>query len=216
MGAHLHCYTWDTSATSQPPSDGLPIWIIYQSRRFAHIDSRRRGSLNLQAEELARRRSVYMKTVIPSGVNTPRNWHVIDAENAVLGRVASKAASMLMGKHKPTYTPYIDMGDHVIVVINAAKVRLTGRKEEQKFIAATRAIPAGSPRPAPARCARRVRSAWWKRRSRACFRRISWASRCTGSCRCTRVPSTRTRRRSQWPRRLKHKGLVVGSVRRFS
>ena len=83
-----------------------------------------------------------MKTVIPSGVNIPRNWHVIDAENAVLGRVASKAASMLMGKHKPSYTPYIDMGDH-IVVINAAKVRLTGRKEEQKLYRRHSGYPGG-------------------------------------------------------------------------
>ena len=72
-----------------------------------------------------------MKTVIPSGQDIPRAWHVIDAENMVLGRLASKAANILMGKHKPVYTPYIDMGDHVIVV-NAEKVRLTGRKAERE------------------------------------------------------------------------------------
>ena len=66
----------------------------------------------------------------------------MDAENAVLGRVASKAASILMGKHKPTYTPYIDTGDH-IVVINAAKVRLTGRKEEQKLYRRHSGYPGG-------------------------------------------------------------------------
>src|SRR5260370_38655595 len=73
-----------------------------------------------------------MKTVIPSGDAIERKWHLIDAEDAVLGRLASKAAKILMGKHKPTYTPFLDMGDHVIVV-NAAKVRLTGNKEEQKL-----------------------------------------------------------------------------------
>src|SRR6266567_1797545 len=83
-----------------------------------------------------------MKTVIPPGVNIPRNWHVIDAENAVLGRVASKAASILMGKHKPSYTPYLDMGDH-IVVVNAAKIRLTGRKEEQKLYRRHSGYPGG-------------------------------------------------------------------------
>ncbi len=83
-----------------------------------------------------------MKTTIPSGVNIPRNWHVIDAENLVLGRLASKAANILMGKHKPSYTPYIDMGDHVIVV-NAGKVRLTGRKEEQKMYRAHSGYPGG-------------------------------------------------------------------------
>jgi large subunit ribosomal protein L13 len=83
-----------------------------------------------------------MKTVIPSGVNIPRNWHVIDAENQVLGRIASKVANILMGKHKPSYTPFIDMGDHVIVV-NAAKVRLTGRKEEQKMYRSHSGYPGG-------------------------------------------------------------------------
>jgi large subunit ribosomal protein L13 len=61
-----------------------------------------------------------------------RQWHVIDGDGQVLGRVASKAARLLQGKHKPTWTPYLDLGDHVVVV-NAARIRLTGRKEEQKI-----------------------------------------------------------------------------------
>ena len=83
-----------------------------------------------------------MKTVIPSGVDIPRKWHVIDAENVVLGRLASKTANILMGKHKAIYTPYIDTGDHVIVV-NAEKVRLTGRKEEQKIYRSHSGYPGG-------------------------------------------------------------------------
>ena len=83
-----------------------------------------------------------MKTVIPSGVNIPRKWHVVDAEEAILGRLASKAALILMGKHKATYTPYIDMGDHVIVV-NAEKVKLTGAKEEQKLYRNHSGYPGG-------------------------------------------------------------------------
>src|SRR6187431_3036120 len=59
-------------------------------------------------------------------------WHIIDAEGQVLGRLASLAAKLLQGKNKATYTPFIDTGDHVVVV-NAAKVKLTGRKEEQKL-----------------------------------------------------------------------------------
>jgi large subunit ribosomal protein L13 len=59
-------------------------------------------------------------------------WHLIDADGRVLGRVATRASRLLQGKHKPTYTPFIDTGDHVIVV-NAAKVKLTGRKEDQKI-----------------------------------------------------------------------------------
>lgn len=72
-----------------------------------------------------------MRTEFPSEHEIPRAWHVIDAENAVLGRVASRAAMLLMGKHKPIYVPSIDTGDHV-VVINAAKAKLTGGKENQK------------------------------------------------------------------------------------
>jgi large subunit ribosomal protein L13 len=59
-------------------------------------------------------------------------WHIIDADGQVLGRIATVAARLLQGKHKTIYTPFLDTGDHV-VVINAAKVKLTGRKEEQKI-----------------------------------------------------------------------------------
>jgi large subunit ribosomal protein L13 len=59
-------------------------------------------------------------------------WHVIDANGQVLGRIATVAARLLQGKHKATYTPFIDTGDFVVVV-NAAKVKLTGRKEDQKI-----------------------------------------------------------------------------------
>jgi large subunit ribosomal protein L13 len=83
-----------------------------------------------------------MKTSIPSLAGLTREWHVIDAEEAVLGRIASKAAKILMGKHKPTYTPFLDTGDHVIVV-NAAKVRLTGNKEEQKLYRRHSGYPGG-------------------------------------------------------------------------
>jgi large subunit ribosomal protein L13 len=61
-----------------------------------------------------------------------RRWHVIDAEGKVLGRVATVAARLLQGKHKAIYTPFLDTGDHVVIV-NAARVRLTGRKEIQKL-----------------------------------------------------------------------------------
>jgi large subunit ribosomal protein L13 len=83
-----------------------------------------------------------MKTSIPSPDGITRQWHLIDAEEAVLGRIASKAAKILMGKHKPSYTPYIDTGDHVIVV-NAAKVKLTGNKEEQKLYRRHSGYPGG-------------------------------------------------------------------------
>src|SRR5579884_1359913 len=83
-----------------------------------------------------------MKTQFPSQGEIVRQWHVVDADGLVLGRVASKAALALMGKNKPTYTPFLDTGDHVIVV-NAAKVRLTGRKEEQKMYRRHSGYPGG-------------------------------------------------------------------------
>ncbi|HYN06605.1 MAG TPA: 50S ribosomal protein L13 [Vicinamibacterales bacterium] len=73
-----------------------------------------------------------MATSTPTAKTHDRQWHIIDADGKVLGRVASLAARLLQGKHKPIWTPYLDMGDHV-VIINAARVRLTGRKEEQKI-----------------------------------------------------------------------------------
>jgi large subunit ribosomal protein L13 len=83
-----------------------------------------------------------MRTEVPSKHEITRAWHVIDAGNAVLGRVASRAAMLLMGKHKPTYAPSIDTGDHVII-INAAKVKLTGSKENQKVYRRHTGYPGG-------------------------------------------------------------------------
>ena len=83
-----------------------------------------------------------MHTEVPSKHEIERAWHVIDAQEAVLGRVASRAAMLLMGKHKPIYTPYIDTGDHVIIV-NAAKVKLTGGKENQKVYRRHTGYPGG-------------------------------------------------------------------------
>ena len=83
-----------------------------------------------------------MKTAIPSLESVVRQWHLIDAEGEVLGRVASKAALALMGKNKPVYTPFLDTGDHVVVV-NAAKIRLTGRKDDQKVYRSHSGYPGG-------------------------------------------------------------------------
>ena len=73
-----------------------------------------------------------MSTVFPTKQGIERNWHVVDANDVVLGKLASHAARLLMGKHKTTWTPFIDTGDHV-VVINAEKVKLTGKKDTQKL-----------------------------------------------------------------------------------
>jgi large subunit ribosomal protein L13 len=83
-----------------------------------------------------------MSTEFPSKNGVERRWHVIDAEGVVLGKLATKAAMVLMGKTKPIYTPFIDAGDHVIV-INAEKVRLSGRKEESKVYRHFTGYPGG-------------------------------------------------------------------------
>ena len=83
-----------------------------------------------------------MSTEFPSKNGVIRQWHVIDAQDAVLGKLASKAAMLLMGKTKPTFTPFLDTGDHVIV-INAAKVKVTGRKEEDKVYRHFTGYPGG-------------------------------------------------------------------------
>ena len=83
-----------------------------------------------------------MSTEFPSKSAIERQWHVIDADGIVLGKLASKAAMVLMGKHKASYTPFLDTGDHVIV-INAKKVRLSGRKEDAKLYRHFTGYPGG-------------------------------------------------------------------------
>ena len=72
-----------------------------------------------------------MTTLTPKTHEIERQWWLVDAEGVTLGRLATEVARILRGKHKPIYTPHLDTGDHVVVV-NASKVTLTGRKTEQK------------------------------------------------------------------------------------
>jgi len=83
-----------------------------------------------------------MSTPFPSSKDIARSWFVINAEGAVLGRLATKTARLLMGKHKPGYTPFLDTGDHVVIV-NAEKVRMTGNKETQKVYRRHSGYPGG-------------------------------------------------------------------------
>ena len=83
-----------------------------------------------------------MSTEFPTKNRVKRRWYVIDAQDVVLGKLASKAAMLLMGKNKPIFTPFLDTGDHVIV-INAGKVRLTGRKEQEKVYRHFTGYPGG-------------------------------------------------------------------------
>jgi large subunit ribosomal protein L13 len=77
--------------------------------------------------------SVSYKTIIPAQASYQKNWYVVDARNQVLGRLASQVARLIRGKHKTTYAPNMDCGDHVIV-INADKVRMTGKKWTRRVI----------------------------------------------------------------------------------
>lgn len=83
-----------------------------------------------------------MSTTIPSGKEIQRKWFMLDASGKTLGRLATEAASILAGKRNPLYTPYIDMGDHVVVV-NAEKIVITGMKAEQKIYRRYTGFPGG-------------------------------------------------------------------------
>ena len=83
-----------------------------------------------------------MKTYVPKQGEIVKEWHVIDAEGQVLGRLAAEVARLLRGKHKPMYTPYLDCGDNVVVV-NAAKIRVTGNKATDKMYYRCSGYPGG-------------------------------------------------------------------------
>jgi large subunit ribosomal protein L13 len=83
-----------------------------------------------------------MRTYVPTPSEIDRQWWVVDAEGMPLGRLASEVASRLRGKHKPTFTPFLDTGDHVIVV-NADKVVLTGKKLDSKVYYSHSGYPGG-------------------------------------------------------------------------
>ncbi|MPZ86074.1 MAG: 50S ribosomal protein L13 [Actinophytocola sp.] len=83
-----------------------------------------------------------MRTYSPKPGEVDRTWHVIDAEDVVLGRLASHVATLLRGKHKPTFAPHVDTGDFVVIV-NADKVVLTGNKRDQAFAYRHSGYPGG-------------------------------------------------------------------------
>ncbi len=104
-----------------------------------------------------------MRTYVPKGeeaeaLKTGAQWFVVDAKDQVLGRLASKVARLLIGKDKPTFTPYLDSGDHV-VVINADKIKMTGNKVDQKFYYSHSGYPGGL-KEVPAKRVREARPEW--------------------------------------------------------
>jgi len=82
------------------------------------------------------------KTYLEKPANVQRKWYLVDAEGKTLGRLAAKVATLLRGKHKPTFTPHVDTGDHVVIV-NAEKVVLTGNKMESKTYSTHSGFPGG-------------------------------------------------------------------------
>jgi large subunit ribosomal protein L13 len=83
-----------------------------------------------------------MRTYSPKAKDIKREWYVVDATGETLGRLASQVANLLMGKHKPIYAPHLDVGDYVIV-INAAKLKVSGKKAEQKVYYRHSSYPGG-------------------------------------------------------------------------
>jgi len=83
-----------------------------------------------------------MKTLLPLDFQKTRQWHVVDADGQVLGRMATRIATLLRGKHKPVFTTHLDTGDGVIV-INAEKIRVTGRKAQNKMVYRHSGYPGG-------------------------------------------------------------------------
>jgi len=107
-----------------------------------------------------------MRTYVPRGKDTEQleqsgSWFVLDAAGQVLGRLATRAARVLIGKDKPNFTPYLDCGDHV-VIINADKIRLTGNKLEQKIYRHHSGYPGGL-KEVPAKRLRPTRADWMVR-----------------------------------------------------
>ena len=112
-----------------------------------------------------------MRTFSPKAGDIQHQWHVIDASDVVLGRLASHVAILLRGKHKPIFAPHMDTGDFVIVV-NAEKVALSGNKLQRQASLQALGLPraASAPSPTPS-CSPSIPNERWRRRSRACCRR---------------------------------------------
>jgi len=136
-----------------------------------------------------------MPTYIPKADELKRKWYLIDAKDQVLGKLAAAAAKILTGKRKPIYTPFLDTGDHLIV-INAATFSSPAGRNRPSSIDTTRATWVASRPWLPATFARRHRGSWSRKPSAGCCRRPSWAEPCLASSRSMRETGIPTRHRS--------------------
>jgi large subunit ribosomal protein L13 len=101
-----------------------------------------RGPRPTQPHHPDHHRTTTLRTFSPTPADQDPRWHVIDADGVVLGRLATQVATLLRGKHKPTFAPHMDMGDFVIV-INASRIRLTGNKARDKWTWTHSGFPGG-------------------------------------------------------------------------
>ena len=135
-----------------------------------------------------------VKTFMAKPAEVERQWFVIDAEGQTLGRLSSEVASILRGKHKPTYTPHVDTGDFVIV-INAEKIKLTGNKLMQKKLRHHTGYPGGLiTKP----CCKSAPKGLLRLQLRACFPTIAWVPKCLANSRYIVEVSTPIRPRNRW------------------
>jgi len=156
------------------------------------------GGRQVQADQttIHMRRLRTVRTFSPKDSDITRRWHVIDASDVVLGRLASHVAVLLRGKHKPIFAPHVDTGDFVIVV-NASKVALSGSKLEQKHAYRHSGYPGGLRAVSYASLMAASPERAVEKAVKGCCRRTRWAGRRCASSRCTRGPTTRTRHSSR-------------------
>ena len=133
------------------------------------------------------------KTYTARPADIVRQWYVVDAKGKTLGRLATKIASVLKGKHKVIYTPHMDVGDHVIV-INAKDVVLTGNKREKKVYYRHTGYPGGLKKVTAAEMLEKNPERVLQQLSGVCFPTIGWAERCSESSRFMQDPSIHIRR----------------------
>ncbi len=118
-----------------------------------------------------------MSTYMANPQTVERKWYVVDAEDLVMGRLASQVASILRGKNKPTFTPHVDCGDYVIVV-NASKIKLTGKKLDQKLYRYHTGYPGGLKEITYRKLMANESESPKKRLFAACCPRDLWATPC--------------------------------------
>ena len=137
-----------------------------------------------------------MKTFMANAQTVERKWYVVDADGMTLGRLASQVAAILRGKNKPTYTPHCDTGDHVIV-INAAKVVLTGKKLDQKVYYHHSGYVGGLKETKYSKLMAEKPEFAVKHAILGMMPMARWVARWLASCACMPAPSMSTRRRSR-------------------